>query len=174
MVHDGLQHDGTTLLVYKGVRSCVFVMAITSNHGFGKVDTATATTPAELVGPSAAESLIGIRMFRTEMLRTSRANHLASNDELGELIQSVGIQRAYPRSVSSARFYVRHFHAYLWMSRCVGNLDNFGDSHSSLHHRQQPKNLRLPRTHTPQQIDDRRSTASSRPMITITGTQLRR
>lgn len=69
----------------------MFVMAITSNHGFGNEDSDITTAPVGLVGESAvvsAEVLVnGIRMFRTEMLRTSRANHFASNEELDELIR---------------------------------------------------------------------------------------
>jgi hypothetical protein len=34
------------------------------------------------------DELIGIRMLRTEMLRTSRANHLTSKEELDELMES--------------------------------------------------------------------------------------
>ena len=69
IVHEGLLQNGTTFPVYNATRPAS-VATTTSKHGLGN--------DVELSQPEDDE--FGKRKLRTEILRTSRANHFASNE----------------------------------------------------------------------------------------------
>ena len=78
IVQEGLLQNGTTFPAYNATLP-VSVATTTSKHGLGK--------DVELSQPE--EDEFGKRKFRTEILRTSRANHFESNEQdFGKFILS--------------------------------------------------------------------------------------